>query len=757
MSKLIQVTNGEYIGANKYTIKDAGGGKSTVDFAPDSVIREGTPVGAELLNEIQKNSIPSLEAVRRIDGQDEVYDCQVEGIDTFVFDKINFIVNFDLTNTKTTPFLRIGLLKYPIKFLEKTLNLGDLDSGNRVLLVLDKAKQIANIVSFLSDNKNKANVVATIEELKSSTRYKVGDIVEVLGYYAKGDGANHKRKISETDDGSGVQLANGLWANVVSNSYGVTKRHNRYVGKTITVIGDSVVSPQLAQGFWDKLQKIIGAKEIDLRSVGGSAFGQQEGRPWIGRQVLQQELKTTDYYIVSGGINDFGYVNPSPVGNVNTREDLSTTAGGVRYVIEQIYTKNRYAKIIFVIPYKIFVKQNENFDDYKNVIKDICNFYSIPCLDLNATMAINEWNKHLLQTDDVHLTDEGYERLLDIYTGFLYSLNLYNDRKTKKWSKPLIIDSNGNQSYYLCSIKGGNNGESCKLTIDNINNYTGQTEIWLQKIGGVWQIKKYKVQNLKTNIFIAFKRDSNNDIHFYINDANFSGTLSNMVFRVKAENYLEFTDSFNSYYLVFLKNMEDVSGLTVLKHMVGTMPRAVLNSGTIADSQEYGAIHYNTVELKPYFYDATNSKFRDSNGIEFGTKLHGTLAERPAPNSVPYGTMYITTEPPFRYYFAGGSLWNWAGTIQQENLYSIQSLDTPYMTTKMQQEGVYEDFISYMDSKLEYDNQQRELEAQSQQAFAESGMENYEEWLATQQMALSMELEPVPSERLMEFKTKYLG
>lgn len=215
MSKLVQVTNGEYIGANKYTIKDAGGGKSTVDFAPDSVIREGTPVGAELLNEIQKNSIPSLEAVRRIEGQDEVYDCQVEGIDTFAFDKINFIVNFDLTNTKTTPFLRIGLLKYPIKFLEKTLNLGDLDSGNRVLLVLDKAKQIANIVSFLSDNKNKANVVATIEELKSSTRYKVGDIVEVLGYYEKGDGADHKRKIESADDGSGVELANGLFANIV--------------------------------------------------------------------------------------------------------------------------------------------------------------------------------------------------------------------------------------------------------------------------------------------------------------------------------------------------------------------------------------------------------------------------------------------------------------------------------------------------------------------------------------------------------------
>lgn len=57
----------------------------------------------------------------------------------------------------------------------------------------------------------------TIEDLKR-LNLKVGDIVEVLGYYTKGDGADHKRKIESSDDGSGVQLANGLWANIVRTS-----------------------------------------------------------------------------------------------------------------------------------------------------------------------------------------------------------------------------------------------------------------------------------------------------------------------------------------------------------------------------------------------------------------------------------------------------------------------------------------------------------------------------------------------------------
>ena len=58
--------------------------------------------------------------------------------------------------------------------------------------------------------------VNDIEELKISD-FPVGKVVEVLGYYKAGDGADHKRIISATNDGSGVQLNNGLWANIVHN------------------------------------------------------------------------------------------------------------------------------------------------------------------------------------------------------------------------------------------------------------------------------------------------------------------------------------------------------------------------------------------------------------------------------------------------------------------------------------------------------------------------------------------------------------
>ena len=73
------------------------------------------------------------------------------------------------------------------------------------------AKPIPNPIAPTSPD---SYTVDTIEKLKELRFLKEGNVVEVLGYYQAGDGAGHKRKIENEDDGSGVQLANGLWANI---------------------------------------------------------------------------------------------------------------------------------------------------------------------------------------------------------------------------------------------------------------------------------------------------------------------------------------------------------------------------------------------------------------------------------------------------------------------------------------------------------------------------------------------------------------
>ena len=76
------------------------------------------------------------------------------------------------------------------------------------------AKPIPNPIAPTSPD---SYTVDTIEKLKELRFLKEGNIVEVLGYYQAGDGAGHQRIIASTDDGSGVQLDNQLWANIVHN------------------------------------------------------------------------------------------------------------------------------------------------------------------------------------------------------------------------------------------------------------------------------------------------------------------------------------------------------------------------------------------------------------------------------------------------------------------------------------------------------------------------------------------------------------
>ncbi|MEG2347291.1 MAG: hypothetical protein RSB50_06375 [Cetobacterium sp.] len=115
MAKIKKVANGEYIGANKYTIKDAGGGKSTVDFAPDSVLTPGTEVGAELLNEMQLNALYTLDTNRVIEGQKEVYVANLEGFTDFTKPDLSFYLKINTNNTNAQTYLRLDATDYLIK------------------------------------------------------------------------------------------------------------------------------------------------------------------------------------------------------------------------------------------------------------------------------------------------------------------------------------------------------------------------------------------------------------------------------------------------------------------------------------------------------------------------------------------------------------------------------------------------------------------------------------------------------------------
>lgn len=110
-------------------------------------------------------------------------------------------------STTPLPNERIGryeLNRDFVLYIGNSLHVDFTSNGHLVYVAVNEYKD---------DMNRKGNVVGTIEDLKNSKHYKIGNIVEVMGFESSGDGAYHGRKISEADDGTGIQLANGLWAN----------------------------------------------------------------------------------------------------------------------------------------------------------------------------------------------------------------------------------------------------------------------------------------------------------------------------------------------------------------------------------------------------------------------------------------------------------------------------------------------------------------------------------------------------------------
>lgn len=142
-----------------------------------------------------------------------------------------------------------------------------------------------------------------------------------------------------------------------------------------------------------------------------------------------------DLIVVFGGTNDYGN-GQAPLGEI-TDKHIFTFYGAVHTLCQNLIRKYPSGKIVFITPLH---RWNENgglgtwkpdgvkqhyLCDYAKAIKEVCELYSIPVLDMfgNGSMPLQipEYSQ-VYSTDGLHPNDEGHKILAKKLGKFLENL-----------------------------------------------------------------------------------------------------------------------------------------------------------------------------------------------------------------------------------------------------------------------------------------------------------------------------------------------
>ena len=669
--------------------------------------------------------------------------------------------------------------KYPIKF-RQIINL--MTTNLESVIVNWTGKDLYVDKEFVETKFNEAKdrvramQFSTIAELQTRKNLKVGDIVEVLGYYTAGDGANHKRVISNEDDGSGVQLANGLWANIVHNGevktswFGIkddesiddTPTFNKilnyadniFVDRNVNV--DKIVLPNNKTIYGKKISAVqiqIGYK-CSIKNI--SLFS-------------KESIEDIPFLYING--NDF----PSTKSEILIKDIFITG--------KNLERKNRD---FFVLE----VSDNHgiwgvNIDGVRS--EGRINFRTMFKLKAHKSKTNTSYYPWITYFDLRNVSTLGGINMLELLTYYTEDgeYGYISDDKGASIAAKVSnchFESNGDAKTMLrlgsgASISMDENsfiGDFTQYSVDVskyiiIDNRWSKFGLWGTKITSL--IKTWETNLISKYYSISFLDNSKKDTYRLLKSGNcviqeFKSGMTipdRILLDFQWKSYKIFHNFYDlerpeRYFILSIFKKNDLNNHFNITYIATNSANDVDNnvkflSLSIPVLLSNAKFNTNMKKLKTVFLYEKDDEYY------FVVK---TSKDNYFDNlSV---NLFLVGNQGAGYYFEGSlEEFNALGlTLTKEFSapVNVSQLNTIYHAGKMKQENVYDDYIAYMDEKTAYDKEQRKLEEQRYLAYQEMLKENpeltYEEFMSVQPMVLNLVEEPQPSQALQEFMKKYL-
>ena len=239
---------------------------------------------------------------------------------------------------------------------------------------------------------------------------------------------------AEAYDGVNLPDTLRLLANKTSSS-----QSSPWKGKTINCLGDSItygagLTSNVTERWTTLLAEATGAT-VNNYGVSGSKVSDIDGDSIASFIDRYQSMSDSDLVIIFGGTNDYWH-GVTDIGTMGST-DVSTFCGALSTIFANLLAKDPITQVVYVFPYQQYFngsnsrtdKGHGTLKDFRNASKEICEYYSVPMLDLYSTSGFDVIDstvqRDALMSDGLHPNADGHKYLAKRIQKFIDDINAF--------------------------------------------------------------------------------------------------------------------------------------------------------------------------------------------------------------------------------------------------------------------------------------------------------------------------------------------